>query len=1332
MKKTIAIFSLIFVGTLTGIAQPMTDIRIVSEDQHSVVLEFTPHIQAERVSGKQGTIFTRFRFFESQIAYDLTGRTDFIRAVLLLLPSPQYSLQVLASEYQIRDTVKLLPKPTRKALKSFGVSESYDDTSFARTALAPGQNVLAELIHVGQTSIGCVGTLLLHPVQAIDKEKVKIYSRIVVRLNFTNAFPAGLSSSCLLRGELPQKAQLAKMAKVSSRQSVNEDSPLAQGEWYRIEVSDTSTGMYKLDYNYFRSLNISISDINSIRIYGNGGLAIPDDNTSPRPNTLLEIPRLVVDQNNNGIFDPEDYVIFYGRGVRGWHYNGGNTFQHYINPYTEKNYYFFTITQGHGKQMDTLSASAISPSALQPTNFQEKLFVEEEKHNLQNSGRLWVGKLFTDIDNSDTYNNSLPGLVATSPVTYQFKFLHRSATLDYADIFESGQHLGSIAMSSTPMGPYDYSYATEHLFSATQTGGISNSTSSVKIQVTSNNTDADTWLDWMEIYYHRRFEAVNDVLIFTTPDLEGLVQYDISNFSSDIRAFDVTDHSNVKELKYYSADSTVCTIQLQQTGGSVREIAVVGTTGFKIPATTTKIENTINLHNVQSQYDFIIISPTEFLSAANLLKAHRESHDSLRTLVVDINQIYSEFSGGIPDILAIREFLRYTQANWQSPFPKYVLLFGWGYFDYKNISSNQRNWIPPYETEESLDKTNSSYATDDEFILLDSLKSVYSAAIGRLPARSVQEASVLVNKIISYETTAPVDQWRNSFTFVADDGITSDPNDPDDGTMFTDPTEALAESNAAKSYEKKKIYIVEYPTVNSALGRRKPNANTAIVDAINQGTLYTNFIGHGNDKQWTHEDIFDRDSDLPKLSNQNNLTFVVAASCEFSLYDDPSILSTGEQLVTMEQGGAIGTFGAARKVYNTPNVALNTSFFSYLLTKDSTGRNPRLGDAVQLAKSDNSDAMNTQKFHLFGDPTLRLLIPKNVASVDSVNGRSTSSMVAIKSLGHVPIQGAMRLKNGTPITSFQGKGTLQVFDSQREVHIVEGIGDFRFKENGGLLFRGGVSINNGQFEMTIPIPKDVTFGNQSRISMYAWNDETDGAGYTENVMINGIDSTAAIDTVGPQISIYLNDLNFRTGDVVKSNPVLIVRLHDESGINTSTAGVGHQLSATISNPERTFDLSNYYQSDIDTYKSGEVSHLLGDLIGGDLSEGKYTLSIKAWDVQNNSSEAETNFEVSIADDLTMLNVVNYPNPFSNSTTFTFQRNGIDPIDVEIRIFSIAGRLIGKMAVQNITDRSVRIPWDGRDNDGDRLANGVYLYKLIARSQNGQHTNETIGKLAVVR
>ena len=302
-----------------------------------------------------------------------------------------------------------------------------------------------------------------------------------------------------------------------------------------------------------------------------------------------------------------------------------------------------------------------------------------------------------------------------------------------------------------------------------------------------------------------------------------------------------------------------------------------------------------------------------------------------------------------------------------------------------------------------------------------------------------------------------------------------------------------------------------------------------------------------------------------------------------------------------------------------------------------------------------------------------------------------------------------------------------MFDSQKELSIVDGIGLFQFKVAGSLLYRGDVSITNGRFAAIVPVPKDVTLGNSARISLYAWSGQTDGTGSTEQVQIDGIDTSAVIDTVGPAIAVYLDTTAFHPGDVVSSNPTIIVQLEDESGINTSSVGVGHQLSATLSNPVRTFDLSSYYHSSLDNYKKGEVRYPVTGL-----TDGKYTLTVKAWDIQNNSLIAETYFEVHAADDFAILNPVNYPNPFSNTTTFTFQRTSSDVIDVEIKIYSVAGRLLCALTAPNITDTFVRIPWDGKDNEGNALANGVYFYKLIARSKNDQRSNETIGKLAVMR
>jgi hypothetical protein len=1319
MKNTFAIVLFLLIGTSVGAAQPLTDIRILREDQQSVVLEFTPHFQTEHVKGTGGTDFTRFRFFESQTTFDSTGQADFTRNILLLFPSARFTLQVLGSDFQLRDSIKLLPKPTIKSLKDFGISESYDDSKFIQHT---SQKAIAEIVHVGKTGIGYTGTLRLRPVQVVENERIKVYTRIQVRIDFKEPLTHGLLSTCLLRGDLPKKAQLSQTVATGLHKINSGNSPFAQGDWYRIDVTDA--GMYKIDNTYLRSLNISVSDMNSIRLFGNGGLVIPDNNTDPRPDSLVEIPRLVVRKNASGI-DTADFVVFYSCGVRDWHYNSNGNFAHYINPYTEKNSYFFTVSQGTGKQMDSIVSSGTSANSVQ--SYQEKLFVEDEKENLLKSGRRWVGKDFTQRDLTDTYYKSLPGIVSNSQIKYVFDFVRRSSTEDTLSIYESGTLLQQSIMGITAMGDGETGEYAEDL-SVTAVGGVPqpNSNSSiVKIVVGTDNLDASfTWLDWMEIYYQRNFEALNDALQFTTPDTTGSVQYTVSNFSSEIRVFDVTGHSAVKQITGSRIASSGA-FRIQQTGGSVRKIAVVGKNGYKTPSAAAKVDkySPNNLHDFQDQVDLIIIAPVEFISEANRLKNLHQSSDSLNTIVVDIQQIYNEFAGGLPDPLSIREFLQYTQNVWTAPTPRYVLLLGNGHYDYKNISTTQRNYIPPWETEYSF-MTVSSYPTDDQFIMLGPYNT-YSLAIGRIPARNLTDATAAIDKIISYETTAPLDTWRNRITLVSDDGKTSE---GDDGSRYTDHSEELAGLDALNNFDQNKIYEVQYPTVNSAGGRRKPDVNIAIVNAINSGTIITNYIGHGNDRQWAHEFVFTRDDNLPQLTNTTRLTFIATATCSFGWFDDPVEISAGEELITMNHGGCIADFNAVRVVYDDPNFALDLVLFNNLLQKDSDGQYPRIGDACILAKSVNSDQVNTSKYHLFGDPTIRLLMPRNNATIDSINGINVDAndTARIKSLGHARIAGTVK-KNNTVLSSFSGTATLQLFDSQKEVSIVDGIGLFQFKIAGSLLYRGDVSITRGRYGAIVPVPKDVTIGNSARISLYAWSGQSDGTGSTQQVIIDGIDTTVVKDTVGPVIAVYMDTTAFHPGDVVKNNPTILVELEDESGINTSSVGVGHQISATLSNPVRTFDLSEYYHSSLDNYKKGEVSYPLTDL-----SDGKYTLTVKAWDNQNNSSTAETYFEVHSADDFALLNPVNYPNPFSNSTTFTFQRTSSDLIDVEVKIYSVAGRLIGAINAPNIADSFVRIPWDGKDNEGNALANGVYFYKLIVRDKNGQRSNETIGKLAIVR
>ena len=515
MKNTFTITILLLIGTLMGTAQPLTDIRILSEDQQSVVLEFTPHITTERVTGIHGGIFTRFHFFENQLTFDSTGQAEFSRNILLFFPSTRYSFQVLRSEFQIRDSIKLLPKPTIKSLKDFGVSESYDDAKFIQDARSSPQKAIAKVARVGETSIGYTATIVMHPIQVIDKERVRIYSRITIRFEFKDAFQNGLRSTCFLRGELPKKAQLAKTMQAGLHKVTSGNSPFAQGDWYRINVAND--GMYKIDNTYLHNLNISVNDINSVRLFGNGGLVVPDNNTDPRPDSLVEIPRLVVRKNSTGI-DTADYVVFYGRGVKGWNYDAGSkSFQHYINPYTDTNCYFFTVSQGTGEQMDSIISP--NPTSTSKQYFQEKIFFKKEIYNLLSSGRRWAGKEFSGTDTTDTYYNSLPGIVSNSQINYAFNFIRRSASTDLLNIYESGNLIQQISMWAAPiisgeLGDGETTPYAEDL-PVTATGGvpINPNSSIVKIQVVTTNQASETWLDWLEIYYQRYFEALNDALL---------------------------------------------------------------------------------------------------------------------------------------------------------------------------------------------------------------------------------------------------------------------------------------------------------------------------------------------------------------------------------------------------------------------------------------------------------------------------------------------------------------------------------------------------------------------------------------------------------------------------------------------------------------------------------------------------------------------------------------------------------------------------------------------------------------------------------------------------
>jgi hypothetical protein len=419
-----------------------------------------------------------------------------------------------------------------------------------------------------------------------------------------------------------------------------------------------------------------------------------------------------------------------------------------------------------------------------------------------------------------------------------------------------------------------------------------------------------------------------------------------------------------------------------------------------------------------------------FSNAARKLAEFRSSQASekLSSVVVYMDEVYNEFSSGNLDPTAIRNFLKYAFENWEIK-PFYVLLLGDGDYDYLNVEKQNRNFVPVFETEGSFDEVY-SYPFDDYFARISGDDEKADIAIGRITAGSADEAEAAVEKIIQYESDSESGLWRNRITLVADDGLTSKGND---GNEHTAQAETLARYHTPPYFNLNKLYLSMFPTVNTGLGRRKPRVNEEIINAVNNGTLIMSFTGHGNPQVWTHEVVFDRDVSIAQMKNDKYF-FLIAATCDFGRYDDPSILSGTEEMLLKKDGGTIGTVASVRPVFSQSNAKLAYDYFDYLLKSRDVYDLPRtLGKAFFLLK-EKRFSPNDEKYHLFGDPALRLKIPRLPVGIDSINGVALGINVRLSALGKGKISGSVLLGDGSVNTSANGRAIISVFDSKRSMY----------------------------------------------------------------------------------------------------------------------------------------------------------------------------------------------------------------------------------------------------------------------------------------------------------
>lgn len=1175
----------------------------------------------------------------------------------------------------------------------------------------------------------------------------------ILKIGFVPAIKNTNQLSKLVSAQI--KITYSKTKKISKTQSLrthSNNSVLANGNWYRIGV--TQTGVHKIDYTFLKNLGIDVNLLNplSLKIYGKGGGMLPFKNADYRPDDLPE-NAIYIEGENDGKFDSTDYILFYGQGPDKWVKDNISCLGYSLqkNVYSDTTFYFINISSGLGKRITNMSEPGANANVT-VTEFDDFKNYEKDQLNLIKSGREFYGEFFEAITDQ-TFEFSFPNLVSATPVGIRSSTVARcvGCTSSFKITAQGSDLERTVNVAAAPSVYYG-----DYVMQGNMCTNFLSQVSTIPVKITYNkNGDSFGYLNYLELKARRKLLIDENQMLFKDLTAVGpgnIAEYNLGNYSSNYLVWNVTNPVNVSKVNglvngtnftfKYGADSIADFVVFHNSVGLLKPIA------------SKKINNQ-NLHSLP-QADYIIVTHPSFLSQAQELAAIHKSVDSLSVNIATTEEIYNEFSSGMPDVTAIKDFLKmfYDRASNSDELPKYLLLFGDGSYDNKNFTPSNTNLIPTYQSENSTQPIN-SYVSEDYFGLLDDnegdlISDVIDIGIGRFPVKNTKEADGVIKKIKTYlMPTSYLDaeesahscladgtvnntgfgDWRNVICFIADD--------QDGGTHMSqaDALSTLVDTNY-KVVNIEKIFSDAYKQEVSAGGQKYPDVNEAINRRMERGALIMNYTGHGGETGWAGERILDMPM-VQNWSNINTLPLFVTATCEFSRFDDPSRTSAGELVLLNENGGGIGLLTTTRLVYSNPNYILNANFYKHVFDTIN-GQMARLGDIIRLTKTSSSASVNNRNFTLLGDPAIRLACPENKVFTTSINNTSIETFTdTIKALSKITVKGYVADINGAKINSFNGMVYPTILDKKANITSLGNDGPpdatprMNFKLQKNVVYRGKVSVTNGEFEFSFIVPKDIAYNiDYGKFSYYAENGETDANGYETRFLIGGFNDKAPTDNDGPDIKLFMNDEKFISGGLTNESPNIFSNLFDENGINTVGNGIGHDITAILDeNTEKTMVLNDFYQSETNSYQKGSVRYKLNDL-----SEGRHTIKLKAWDVYNNSNETSIEFIVAKSAALALEHVLNYPNPFTTRTQFFFEHNKpCSYLAINIQVFTVSGKLVKTIETNmfNNSYRSEGIEWDGKDDFGDKLARGVYVYKLNVRAGDGSFADK-IEKLVILQ
>ena len=1096
------------------------------------------------------------------------------------------------------------------------------------------------------------------------------------------------------------------------------------GKWGKIAIA--KQGIYQITGAQLKTLGFPLPIASTqLQLFSYNLDQLSEKVTATVSTALTENAIQVFDGGDNQI-DEKDYVLFYAEGAVGWKQDASKFIPtHFKNTSNDSVFYFVTIGS-NGKRMSTMDK--LNSPAQVADQYDERWLIEVDSISILNSGKLLLGPAMGQGLGKQaklSYPINMNGLVLSIPMNV----IGRYAATTYQNPANFNFSINDNAIKTTAVAPisgllYDES-ANISLDSFTYTlNATTNLTSpaSVNISFQADNAAAAGWIDYIELSAKRKlgfwgtgsfgFRNVSSAL------KGNVLQYQIQNGDASTEVWEVTNPRSPRKI---STDiSTNSLISFVHQADTLHEFFAVKQQGYEVPILLGSMNNQ-NLAGMNVP-DYLIISAPNYLNAAKKLQNYHATVNGLKTELVNVNEIFNEFSGGQPSPIGIRNFVKYLlnkAVTNKVKAPRYLLLFGIANFNSRNYNSASQ--IPVFESAASTGVL-TSYPSDDFYSILEDNDDInnftrikkLAIATGRLPVRNTAEADTVVEKIINYQRNLNGGAWKNKITWVADDG---------DYNLHLEDAEAISTHLQQKnvSWNQKKIYLDLYAATKNIAGNTYPLVNSEIVQTVNEGTLILNYTGHGNFTRLAEEAVISQ-TDVLQWNNATKLPLMITASCDFAPYDQPQLSPFGFDALMKNSKGVIGLVAASRLVFAYSNKQINDHFIQQLLVPDSLGNFLTIGEALQRAKmqawSADEDRMNAFKFSLLGDPAMRLSLPKYEIGIISLNQKTFTGKDTLLAGNKYTLKGAVNNK-GVLQSNFNGILDFVLYDAITNKKTLANAGTSRettvaMQEN--ILFKGKVTVTKGNFTVDFLLPKEVSLQKNLKIQMTAYNELADAIGVYDRLIALDAGVVLMNDNQGPALKIFLNDSNFINGGWAAARSTLILHLTDSAGIQTSGNALGHDMVLVIDNDyKNTIVLNNYFLSDLDTYQKGNLMYALPLL-----AEGAHSIMIKVWDLLGNSTTKTLNFVVPATEIVSLKNLYNYPNPFQNFTQFSFEHNKVGVnLEINLSLYDSRGNLLFTKPLNGIYKANrVVANWDGAGIGSAQIQAGVYYYRLIINDGTG--------------